>query len=126
MMGMWVSNAPSKTDIIKLTRGRVAIIVDDTFQVIGVKESALYVKALLNLIEYPPESYARMVAIVSTGEGMSLREIGRHLWSDTIPMWNMAKEGFRQLYEQIPGRKPDLEELEVDRWEPEDVGEALQ
>ncbi len=41
-------------ELIKATRGKIAVIVDDAFQVIGVKESALYVKALLNLIEYPP------------------------------------------------------------------------
>ncbi len=67
-------------ELIKLTRGRIAVIIDDAFQVIGVRESALYVKALLNLIEYPPETYERIVAIVATSEGVSRREIGRHAW----------------------------------------------
>ncbi len=26
-------------------------------------------------------------------------------------MWNMAREGFRQLYDQIPGEKPPFEEV---------------
>ncbi|MGC9227765.1 ATP-binding protein, partial [Caldivirga sp.] len=65
-------------ELIGATRGRIAIIVDDAFQVIGIKESALYVKALLNLIEYPPEHYERIVTIVTTSEGVSRREIGRH------------------------------------------------
>ncbi|MGC9147780.1 MAG: ATP-binding protein, partial [Infirmifilum sp.] len=98
------------TDLIKLTRGKVAILVDDAFQVIGIRESAMYVKALLNLIEYPPEHYERIVTIAATSEGVSLREIGRHSWSDTMPIWNMGREGFRQLYEQLPGNKPDFEE----------------
>ena len=97
-------------DVIKATRGRIAIIVDDAFQVIGVKESAMYVKALLNLIEYPPEHYERIVTIAATSEGVSLREIGRHRWAETIPMWNMSREGFEQLYNQIPGRKLSLDD----------------
>ncbi|WP_052885919.1 ATP-binding protein [Vulcanisaeta distributa] len=98
-------------DVIKATRGKIAIIVDDAFQVIGIKESALYVKALLNLIEYPPEHYERIVTIAATSEGVSRREIGRHTWAWIIPMWNMPKNGFKQLYDQIPGKKPDLEEV---------------
>ncbi|MGC8543732.1 MAG: ATP-binding protein [Vulcanisaeta sp.] len=97
-------------ELIKATRGKVAVIVDDAFQVIGVRESALYVKALLNLIEYPPEHYERIVTIVATSEGLSRWEIGRHRWADLTPMWNMAREGFRQLYEQVPGAKPPFEE----------------
>ncbi len=27
------------------------------------------------------------------------------------PMWNMPREGFKQLYEQLPEPKPDLEEV---------------
>ncbi|BDR92711.1 ATP-binding protein [Vulcanisaeta souniana] len=98
-------------ELIRVTRGKIAVIVDDAFQVIGVKESALYVKALLNLIEYPPEHYERIVTIAATSEGVSLREIGRHRWAWSTPMWNMTREGFKQLYEQLPGDKPDLEEV---------------
>ncbi|WP_052885867.1 ATP-binding protein [Vulcanisaeta distributa] len=98
-------------DVIKATRGKVAVIVDDAFQVIGVKESALYVKALLNLIEYPPEHYEKIVTIAATSEGVSRYEIGRHRWASIRIMWNMPKEGFRQLYEQLPGGKPPFEEV---------------
>ena len=73
-------------DVIKSTRGKVAVIIDDAFQVIGVRESAMYVKALLNLIEYPPEHYERIVTVAATSEGMSLREIGRHRWAEITPM----------------------------------------
>ncbi len=99
-------------ELIRVTRGgKIAVMVDDAFQVIGVKESALYVKALLNLIEYPPAEYERIITIAATSEGVSLREIGRHSWSDTAPIWNMPKEGFRQLYDQLPGNKPSFDEI---------------
>ncbi|WP_367173682.1 ATP-binding protein [Caldivirga sp.] len=95
-------------ELIKETKSKVAVITDDAFQIIGIRNAAIYVKALLNLIEYPPEMYERIITITATSEGVSLREIGRHEWADLRPMWNMPKEGFRQLYEQIPGDKLDL------------------
>ena len=98
-------------ELIKATRGKVAIIVDDVFQVIGIKESAMYVKALLNLIEYPPEHYERIITIAATSESSSKSEIGRHRWANLLTMWNMTKEGFKQLYEQLPGEKPGFEEV---------------
>ncbi|GAB6948065.1 hypothetical protein JCM16161A_21950 [Vulcanisaeta sp. JCM 16161] len=98
-------------ELIKATRGKIAVIVDDAFQILGVKESAIYVKALLNLIEYPPERYEKILTIVATSEGVSRREIGRHEWANLRPMWNMAREGLKQLYEQIPGSKPGFEEV---------------
>ena len=69
----------------------------------------MYVKALLNLIEYPPEHYERIVTVAATSEGVSLREIGHHRRAETTPMWNMPREGFEQLYNQIPGSKPDFD-----------------
>jgi len=92
-------------------RRRVAILVDEVFQAIGVEKAGLYVKGLLNLIEYPPGDYERIVAIAATSEGLSREEIGRHLWAHLAPMWNMPKEGFRQLYEKLPGHKPPFEEV---------------
>jgi len=91
-------------------RGKVAILVDDAFQAIGLEKSAMYVKSLLSLVEYPPEGYERIVAIVATSEGFSRWEIGRHLWANIMPMWNMSRKGFEELYEKIPAPKPDFEE----------------
>ncbi|ADN49880.1 ATP-binding protein [Vulcanisaeta distributa] len=90
---------------------RLAVIVDDAFQVIGLDRAAIYVKGLLGLLEHPPANYESMIAIAATSEGVSLREIGRHSWSDITPIWNMPKEGFEKLYEQIPGSKPPFEEV---------------
>jgi len=94
---------------LRAGKRRVAILVDGAFQAIGLDRAAMYVKALLNLIEYPPRSYERIITIATTSEGVSRREIGRHRWAELLPMWNMSKEGFRELYSQIPGEKPDFE-----------------
>jgi len=95
-------------------RKRVAVLVDEVFQAIGVDKAGIYVKSLLNLIEYPPRSYEGIVAVVATSEGVTRGEIGRHRWAHLTPMWNMAKEGFRQLYDKISRPKPPFEE--VWRW----------
>jgi energy-coupling factor transporter ATP-binding protein EcfA2 len=98
-------------ELVRLRKRKVAVLVDDAFQAIGLgKEAAFYVKSLLGLIEYPPESYERIVAVAATSEGLSRREIGRHLWAELKPMWNLPKKGFEELYEQVPGPKPDVEE----------------
>jgi Archaeal ATPase. len=97
-------------EILKKRRRKIAIIADDVFQAIGLDKAAAYVKGLLNTIEHPVYSYEKIVVLVATSEGMSRSEIGRHRWADIMPMWNMAKDGFRRLYEAIPGVKPLFEE----------------
>ncbi|KUO79216.1 MAG: AAA family ATPase [Pyrobaculum sp. JCHS_4] len=92
-------------------RRRVAVLVDEAFQAVGLDKAGIYVKSLLNLIEYPPRSYDGIVAVVATSEGVSRSEIGRHRWADAMPMWNMPREGLHQLYEKIPGPKPPFEEV---------------
>ena len=96
--------------ISKWKRGRVAILVDDVFQAIGLDKAARYVKALLGLVEYPPEGYEKIVAIAATSEGVTRREIGRHRWATIKPMWNMGEKGFEELYEKILNPKPSVDE----------------
>ena len=98
-------------ELIRAGRGRLAVLVDDVFSTIGLDKAAIYVKGLLGLIEYPPRSYDAVIAVVATNEGVSRREIGRHRWASHRPMWNMPREGFRQLYDQLPGRKPEFEDV---------------
>jgi AAA+ ATPase superfamily predicted ATPase len=90
---------------------RVAVLIDEVFQAIGLNKAEIYVKSLLNLIEYPPKSYEKIVAIVVTSEGMTRKEIGRHRWASLRPMWNMSRKGFEELYEKIPGPKPEFEDI---------------
>jgi energy-coupling factor transporter ATP-binding protein EcfA2 len=118
---------------------KVAVLVDEVFQAVGLDRAGMYVKSLLNLIEYPPKDYERIVALIATSEGLTRREIGRHLWARLMMMWNMPREGFRQLYEKLPGPKPPFEEawrrtggnprmlgmLYENRWSWEGVATAL-
>jgi len=93
----------------RLGKKRVAVLVDEAFQSIGLEKAAVYVKSLLSLIEYPPRSYENIVAVATTSEGITRSEIGRHRWADLAPLWNMPREGFIELYEQInwkEGRLP--------------------
>ncbi|WP_292000248.1 ATP-binding protein [Caldivirga sp.] len=97
-------------EALKRRKRRVAVLVDDVFKAIGIDKAAIYVKGILGLIEYPPADYDVIVTVAATSEGLSRREIGRHRWAYLDAMWNMSKEGFKQLYEHIPGSKPDFEE----------------
>jgi len=101
-------------EVLRRRRRKVAVIADDIFQAIGLDKAAAYVKGLLNMIEHPQYKYENMVVLVATSEGVSRREIGRHRWARLMPMWNMGRNGFLQLYEKIPGPKPPFEE--VWRW----------
>ncbi|AAL62768.1 MAG: ATP-binding protein [Pyrobaculum sp.] len=98
-------------ELIRRRKRKIAILADDVFQAIGLGEAAKYVKALLGIIEYPPRSVEAIVVVVATSEGVTRREIGRHRWADLLPMWNLPKEGFKQLYDQIPGEKPSFEKV---------------
>ena len=96
---------------LKHGRRRLAIVVDDAFQYLSPREAAIIVKGLLELIEHPVESYEKIVAIAATSEGLSRYEIGRHLWAWIMPMWNMSREGFEELYRQLPEPKPSFDEV---------------
>jgi len=97
-------------EILKKRRRKIAIIADDVFQVIGLDKAAAYVKGLLNMIEHPVYRYEKIVVLVATSEGVTREELGRHRWSIAMPMWNMPRDGFRQLYEKLPDPKPPFEE----------------
>jgi hypothetical protein len=99
-------------DLISIWKKKhIAILIDEVFQAIGLDKTEIYVKSLLNLIEYPPGSYEAIVSIVATSEGNTRNKIGRHLWALLKPMWNMSRSGFGELYEKIPGRKLPLEDM---------------
>lgn len=94
---------------LKAGRKRIAVILDDIFQAAGLERAEIYVKMLLNMIEYPPADYEKIVAIVGSSEGVTRYRVGRHNWAYIYMIWNMSREGFRELYEQIPRPKPDFD-----------------
>ncbi len=94
----------------RLGRPKIAVLMDDVFQAVGVDKAEQYVKALLNLIEWPPADYDKIVVLVTSSEGVTRERVGRHRWSEIRVMWNMPHDGFTQLYEQLPNPKPPLDE----------------
>jgi hypothetical protein len=98
-------------EILRHRGRRLAIVVDDAFQYLSTKEAVAMVKGLLEIIEHPEESCERIVAIVATSEGLSRFEIGKHLWALTMPMWNMSRKGFEELYSEVPGQKPRFDDV---------------
>ncbi|WP_238376225.1 ATP-binding protein [Vulcanisaeta sp. EB80] len=98
-------------ELLRRRKRRVAVIADDVFQAIGLDNAAAYVKGLLNMIEHPVYDYEKIVILIATSEDLSRSEIGRHRWAHIMPMWNMPREGFQQLYEKVPGPKPPFNEV---------------
>ena len=103
--------------IAKWRRSRVAVLVDDVFQAIGLDRAETYVKELLGLIEYPPQSYEKIVVIIASSEGVTRKRVGRHRWAFLKSMWNMSRRGFEELYEELrkaaSGRVADLNDVWV-------------
>ncbi len=93
----------------RLGKPRLAVLLDDAFQAIGLGRVEAYVKQLLNLIEYPGAEYDKIVVMVTSSEGRSRLTLSRHAWSMSLYLWNMDKSGLRELYEQIPSNKPGLD-----------------
>ncbi|MCE4613741.1 MAG: ATP-binding protein, partial [Desulfurococcales archaeon] len=77
----------------RLRRPRVAVLMDDLFQAVGVDRAEAYTKTLLNLIEYPPGDYDRIVVLVASSEGVTRERVGRHDWATMMLLWNMPREG---------------------------------
>jgi len=95
----------------RFPKPRVAVLMDDVFQAVGLDRAETYVKTLLNLIEWPPAEYERVVALVTSSEGVTRERVGRHSWASIFAMWNMPRGGFEELYDAVPGGKPPFEEV---------------
>jgi len=95
--------------IKRFSRPRIAVLMDDIFQAVGLDKAEAYVKTLLNLIEYPPREYERIVVLVTSSEGITWERVGRHRWVTIRIMWNMSRDGFEELYRFVPEPKLDFE-----------------
>jgi len=97
--------------IKRLSRPRIAVLMDDIFQAVGLDKAEAYTKTLLNLIEWPPAEYEKIVVLASSSEGVTWERVGRHNWATFRILWNMSRDGFEELYRLLPEPKPPFEEV---------------
>jgi len=62
----------------RIRKPKVAVLMDDIFQAIGLEKAEIYTKILLNLIEYPPEEYEKIAVLAVSNEGVTRARVGRH------------------------------------------------
>ncbi len=96
--------------VSRLRGERIAVLVDEGFQAVGLERVESFAKSLLDLIEYPPGEYERIVVLVASSEGLSRERLARHAWVEARWLWNMSRGGFRALYGRLPGPKPGFEQ----------------
>ncbi|MGB9704659.1 MAG: ATP-binding protein [Pyrobaculum sp.] len=60
----------------------------------------LYVKKALTVVEHPPIEVGRVFVVITSSEGASLDAVGRHMWANVKTLWNLARDGFRELIGQ--------------------------
>ncbi|ADM28494.1 ATPase [Ignisphaera aggregans DSM 17230] len=92
-------------------RRRIAILADDVFQAIGLDKAEQIVKSFLNMIEWPSIRYEKIVVLVASSEGITMERVGRHDWSFMYTLWNMSRDGFKQLYEVLPDPKLPFDDV---------------
>ena len=96
-------------------RGRnVVVIVDDVYRAIGLDDVDRYTKSLYEWIGFLHERYgvSNTAIILSTSEGVSKRILSRHTYVDVELLWNLPRDGFAELVEQLgPPPGVDAEEL---------------
>lgn len=81
--------------------GGIALLLDDVFHAVGNVE--LYAKKALTIAEHPPIEVGKTFVLIASSEGLSLENIGRHLWANIKTLWNLDRGGFRELMSQIEG-----------------------
>ncbi len=99
---------------ISLRNRNVVLIVDDVYRAIGLENVDRYTKSLYEWIGYLHEEYgvANVAIILSTSEGISKRELFRHRYVSIEMLWNLPRDGFEELVEQLePPRSVDVDEL---------------
>jgi hypothetical protein len=65
-----------------------------------VADVELYVKKALTVVEHPPIEVDRVFVVIASSEGASLEAVGRHMWANVKTLWNLARDGFRELIGQ--------------------------
>jgi len=89
---------------------RIAVIMDDVFQAVGLGEAERLVKEALNAMKYPDVDYEKIIIVFGSSEGATRFALGRHEWASLRLLWNIGRNGFEELYSQLAGPKPEVEE----------------
>ena len=99
---------------IALSGRNVLIIVDDVYRAIGLDNVSRYTKSLYEWINYLHENFnaGNVAIILTTSEGLSKRELSRHTYVQIYMMWNLPKDGFTELVNELnPPVDIDLDTL---------------
>jgi len=82
---------------------RLVIVVDDVSRAIGLDRVEWYVKWLHELSERLAEDYdlSTVSIIVTTSEGTSLDIVSRHRHAEVRLLWNLDREGFKELLQEL-------------------------
>jgi len=96
-------------------RGKnLVVIVDDVYRAIGLDSVDRYTKMMYEWIDYLHRSLGveRVAIILTTSEGVSKRELFKHTYVHVYMMWNLPRDGFEDLVDQLePPRDLDREQL---------------
>jgi len=99
---------------ISLKGKNVVLLIDDVYRAIGLENVDRYTKSLYEWIGYLHEKFevSNVAIILTTSEGVSKRELSKHTYVDLRMLWNLSREGFEELVQQLDQlRNVDVEEL---------------
>ena len=93
-----------------ITGRNLALLIDDPIKALGLEQGDAYVKWLYELIYKLPRDHGarRVLVLVTASEGLSRRTISKHTYVHTSLIWNLPRQGFTELLEQLP--KPGIDE----------------
>ncbi len=99
---------------ISLIDKKVLVVIDDVYRAIGFEDVERYTKSLYEWIGYLHEKYGvdRVAIVMTTSEGVSKRLLARHTYVSIEMLWNLSRDGFEELVEQLsPPQGIDLDVL---------------
>lgn len=99
---------------VSLAGKKILIVIDDVYRAIGLNDIDRYTKSLYEWIGYLHERYdVKCVAIImTTSEGISKRFLARHTYVSVEMLWNLPRDGFKELVEQLkPPHGVDIDVL---------------
>ncbi len=89
---------------LRVSGRNLALLIDDPIKALGLERGDAYVKWLYEFIYKIPGEYGagRVLALVTASEGLSRRMLSRHTYLHTSLIWNLPRQGFAELLEQLP------------------------